>query len=161
MTVVSTNPDTDALTLTMVSDLAAPPERVWELWSDPRQLERWWGPPTYPATFERHDFVVDGDSRYFMTGPDGDKSRGWFKFVAIDEPRSIEFDEGFADTSGEPSDKMPTSRMRVELAAGGAGTRMTVTTRFANAEDMKMLVEMGMAEGMAEAMNQIDAILAG
>ena len=89
MTVISATPDTTALTLTMVTDLAAPPARVWQVWADPRQLERWWGPPTWPATFEQHDVVVGGRSSYYMTGPEGEKARGWWRFLAIDEPRSL------------------------------------------------------------------------
>lgn len=76
MTVVSVTKDVDALTLTFVAEFAASVERVWQVWEDPRKLERWWGPPTWPATFERHDFVVGGRSRYHMTGPEGEKSRG-------------------------------------------------------------------------------------
>ena len=39
------------LTLTITAEFNAPVTRVWELWENPRLLERWWGPPTYPATF--------------------------------------------------------------------------------------------------------------
>ena len=52
MSVVSVEKDVDGLSLTLVADFDAPIERVWELWADPRQLERWWGPPTYPATVD-------------------------------------------------------------------------------------------------------------
>ena len=91
MPVVSTSRDTENLTLTIAADLAAPPARVWQVWADPRQLERWWGPPTWPATFVQHDVVVGGTSRYFMTGPEGEKAHGWWRFVALDEPHSLEF----------------------------------------------------------------------
>jgi uncharacterized protein YndB with AHSA1/START domain len=160
MTVVSTKQDTDALTLTVVSDLAAPPERVWELWVDARQLERWWGPPTWPATFEQHDVVVGGRSRYFMTGPEGDKAGGWWEFVAIDAPRSLEFEDGFSDASGSPSTEMPVMRMRADLEATANGTRMTITTTLATVDQLKQITEMGMVEGMTGALNQIDALLA-
>jgi len=50
MTVTSVDKDLDDLTLTLTADFDAPIERVWELWADPRKLERWWGPPEYPAT---------------------------------------------------------------------------------------------------------------
>jgi len=160
MTVVSSTQDLEALTLTIVAELAAPPSRVWQVWSDPRQLERWWGPPTWPATFEEHDVVVGGISNYYMTGPEGEKSRGWWRFLALDEPRSLEFEDGFADESGVPNTQMPTIRARVELEETVAGTRMTVTSRFGSVEDMERLVQMGMAEGMVQAMGQIDAILA-
>ena len=51
MTVTAVRKDPDALTMTLTAEFEASPERVWDLWADPRQLERWWGPPTYPATF--------------------------------------------------------------------------------------------------------------
>jgi uncharacterized protein YndB with AHSA1/START domain len=160
MSMVSSTQDPRALTLTIVSELAAPPARVWQVWSDPRQLERWWGPPTWPATFEEHDVVVGGRSRYYMTGPDGEKARGWWRFLALDEPRSLEFEDGFSDDAGEPDPQMPTIRALVELEETAAGTRMTVTNRFATVEQMERLVQMGMDEGMTEAVGQLDRLLA-
>ena len=53
MTVISSQKDLDALTLTIVAEFDADAARIWQVWEDPRQLERWWGPPTWPATFER------------------------------------------------------------------------------------------------------------
>jgi uncharacterized protein YndB with AHSA1/START domain len=160
MSIVSSTQDRAALTLTIVSELAAPPARVWQVWSDPRQLEQWWGPPTWPATFEEHDVVVGGVSRYYMTGPEGEKARGWWRFLGLDEPRSLEFEDGFADESGEPNTALPTIRAQVELEETVAGTRMTVTSRFATVEEMEQLVQMGMVEGMTLAMGQIDRLLA-
>jgi len=115
VTVISTTPDTSTLTLTLtiVADLAAPPERAWQVWVDPRQLERWWGPPTWPATFVQHDVVVDGRSSYYMTGPDGEKAHGWWRFLSVDEPRSLEFEDGFADDAGTPGRPTPTCRRPV------------------------------------------------
>jgi len=160
MTIVSSTQDAEALTFTIVAELAAPPSRVWQIWSDPRQLERWWGPPTWPATFEQHDLVAGGGSRYYMTGPEGEKARGWWRFLALDEPRSLDFEDGFSDESGVPNATMPTIRARVDLEESSAGTRMTVTSRFASVEDMEKLLKMGMVEGMTQAMGQIDEILA-
>lgn len=151
--------DPEERTLTMIAHFAASPERVWQVWSDPRQLERWWGPPTWPATFEEHDLVVGGNASYYMTGPEGEKSRGYWRIVSVDQPSSIEFEDGFADESGSPNPKMPTTQVRVELAETDSGTRMKVTSLFATAEEMAKLAEMGMAEGMTLAMGQIDRIL--
>jgi uncharacterized protein YndB with AHSA1/START domain len=159
MTVVSTTQDPDALSLTVVAELAAPPARVWQVWSDPRQLERWWGPPTWPATFEEHEFAVGGRSTYYMTGPEGQKARGWWQFTALDEPRYLEFEDGFSDESGVPSPTMPVTRGRVDFEEIATGTRMTVTSRFATLEQMNQLVQMGMVEGMQQALGQVDALL--
>ena len=159
MTVLSTTSDVAARTLTIVTDLAAPPTRAWQLWVDPRQLERWWGPPTWPATFVQHDVTVGGRSTYYMTGPDGTQSHGWWQFTAIDEPYSLAFDDGFADADGMPSDAMPTIHGRVDLVETAAGTRLTVTSTFDSLEAMDTLTQMGMVDGMTAAMGQMDAIL--
>lgn len=161
MPVVSTTKDENALTLTLVAEYPAPPSRVWQLFADLRQLERWWGPPSWPATFEQHDFTVGGEATYFMTGPAGEKARGWWRFTAIDEPRSLDFEDGFSDDSGEPNPQMPTMRIHVDIEQSDSGSRMTVTTYFTNAAEMEQLVGMGMVEGLTEAAGQIDAILAG
>lgn len=160
MTVVETSQDPQALTFTLVADLAAPPARAWQLWSDPRQLERWWGPPTWPATFSEHDLRPGGRASYSMTGPDGEKAHGWWRITAVDAPRSIELEDGFGDDSGAPDDSLPVTEMRVELTEAPGGTRMTVVSRFATAEQMEQLVAMGMAEGMTLAAGQMDAVLA-
>jgi uncharacterized protein YndB with AHSA1/START domain len=160
MTVISTDKDTDALTMTFVATFDADVARVWQVWEDPRQLERWWGPPTWPATFEQHSFVPGGHSRYYMTGPDGEKARGWWSIVAIDAPRRLEIDDGFADDDGEPVATMDPMRMVVTLEAADTGTRMTTVTTFANPEQMQHVLDMGIEEGMRLAMGQIDALLA-
>ena len=160
MTVVSTIPDAQTRTLTVVADLAAPPSRVWQLWADPRQLERWWGPPTWPATFVEHNMHPGGGSRYFMTGPDGEKAHGWWRFLTVDEPRLLELEDGFADSDGTPAAEMPTTALRVDLERLDAGTRMTLTSRFGSLEQMEQLLSMGMVEGLTEALGQLDELLA-
>jgi uncharacterized protein YndB with AHSA1/START domain len=160
MTGTSVRKDPEALTMTVEVELDVPVERAWQLWADPRQLERWWGPPTWPATFEQHDVVIGGRSSYYMTGPEGEKARGWWRFVALDEPRRLEFEDGFSDESGAPDASMPTIQVRVDLEEAGPGTRMTITSRFDTADQMEQVVQMGMVEGMTAAMGQIDGLLA-
>jgi uncharacterized protein YndB with AHSA1/START domain len=104
--------------------------------------------------------VVGGGSRYYMTGPEGEKARGWWRFLALDEPRTLEFEDGFSDDSGQPNPKMPTIRGLVELEQTATGTRMTVTSHFATVEQMEQLVQMGMVEGMTLAIGQLDGLLA-
>jgi uncharacterized protein YndB with AHSA1/START domain len=158
MTVVSTAKDTEALTLTLVAEFDAPPEQVWQVWEDPRKLERWWGPPSYPATFTRHEFVPGGEARYHMTGPTGDQPKGWWRFRSIEKPRRLEFADGFAGEDGEPLPDEPVIST-VTLEATGSGTRMTLVGRFADRAQLEQMLAMGMEEGMQQAMGQIDALL--
>ncbi|GGL04660.1 SRPBCC family protein [Mangrovihabitans endophyticus] len=160
MPVISSTKDVEKLTLTFVAEFAAAPDRIWQVWADPRQLERWWGPPTWPATFERHDFTVGGDSRYYMTGPEGQKARAWWTVTAIEAPHRLEFTNGFADDNGEPLDPTDVFRTVVTLEATTDGTRMTTVEVFAHADQMERLIGMGMDEGVSLAMGQIDGLLA-
>jgi uncharacterized protein YndB with AHSA1/START domain len=162
MTVPRIDKDPEALTMTITADLDVPVERAWQLWADPRQLERWWGPPTYPATVTDHDLVPGGRVRYSMTGPEGDKSNGYWEVLEVDAPRRLEVRDGFADDGGAPNASMPTTTMTVTLSTRqGGGTRMVVVSRFPSLEAMEQMVAMGMEEGIAAAMGQIDAVLAG
>lgn len=160
MPVISSKKNQEHLTLTIVSELAADPERVWQLWSDPRQLERWWGPPTWPATFEQHDFVVGGLAGYYMTGPDGEKAAGWWRFLVIEQPSRLEFEDGFADENGEPDTSMGPAGIIVNIDGVPDGSRMTLISSFSTVELMEQMIGMGMEEGMKLALGQADSILA-
>jgi uncharacterized protein YndB with AHSA1/START domain len=160
MPITSVTSDAEALTLTVVGDYAVPVERLWEAYADPRQLEKFWGPGTWPATFTRHDVVVGGRSQYYMTGPDGTRSHGWWRFTALDEGRRMELEDGFAHEDGRPNEEMPTMRMVFTFEPTGTGSRFTSVTYFPSVEAMKQLVEMGMEEGLRSALGQLDDVLA-
>ena len=161
MTVTSVEKDAESLTMTITAHFAASPVRVWQVWQDPRQLERWWGPPTYPATVTEHDLTPGGSVAYFMTSPEGEKHHGWWKVTSVDAPHGLQFTDGFADASGAPSPDMPVTTTTVSLAEESDGkTRMQITTKFPSTEAMEQLVAMGMEEGMSLALGQIDDILA-
>jgi uncharacterized protein YndB with AHSA1/START domain len=161
MTVTSVRKDPEALTMTITAELDTTVERAWQLWADPRQLERWWGPPTYPATVVDHDLTPGGRVTYFMTGPEGDKSHGWWQVLAVEPPNRLELQDGFADDRGTPNDAMPTTTTVVTLTArADGGTVMAIESHFPSLPAMEQLVSMGMEEGMAAAMGQIPGILA-
>jgi len=160
MPVTSVTRDTDTLTLTVVADFPADVQRLWEAYVDPRRLERFWGPPTYPATFTRHDAAAGGRSTYTMKGPDGDTHGGYWEWLSLEPLKSFEVRDGFATPDGEPDPALPSMRMRFVFEETGDGSRVTTTTHFGSLADLEQLLEMGMEEGLREAMGQMDAVLA-
>ena len=161
MTVTNVAKDADALTMTLTAELDAPVERAWQLWADPRQLERWWGPPAYPATVVDHELVPGGKVTYFMTGPEGDKHQGYWDVLAVDPPTRLELRDGFADETGTPNEDMPSTTTVVTLAGrDGGGTVMSIESHFPSLEAMEEMLAMGVEEGITSAMGQMDAILA-
>lgn len=160
MSVTRADKDFDSLTLTLVADFDAPIERVWQLWADPRQLERWWGPPSHPATVEKHDLSPGGEVTYFMTGPEGERSRGWWRITSVNPPTFLEFTDGFADQDGTPIAGMPTTAVRMQLTERDGGTRMELRSVFDSREHMEQLVRMGAIEVFQQTVGQMDALLA-
>jgi len=160
MTVVSVVPDRDARTLTLTAEYHASVEQVWQLWADPRLLERWWGPPTYPATVVDHDLTAGGRVTYFMTSPEGERLHGWWRVTAVDVPAALQFDDGFGESEDRASADMPVTSTRVTVADAGSGvTRMVITSSFPSAEAMDQLLAMGVQEGLTAAVGQTDALL--
>ncbi|MGN6332124.1 MAG: SRPBCC family protein [Motilibacteraceae bacterium] len=160
MPVTSVTCDPDALTLTVVADFPATVERLWEAYVDPRQLERFWGPPTYPATFTRHDASPGGRSAYRMTGPEGESHGGYWEWLAVEPMRSFEVRDGFATSDGEPDAGMPSVRMQFVFEDTKNGARVTTTTYFGSLQELEKLLAMGMDEGLRQAMGQMDDVLA-
>jgi uncharacterized protein YndB with AHSA1/START domain len=160
MTVTDVTTDRTALSLTLTAEYSAPPEHVWRLWADPRLLERWWGPPTYPATVVEHDLRPGGRVTYFMTSPEGEKYHGYWDVREVDGPRGLTFEDGFADADGAPNPAMPTNRSSVSISAvDGTTTRMVVTSVYPSQEAMEQLIAMGMEEGLRLAVGQTDDLL--
>jgi uncharacterized protein YndB with AHSA1/START domain len=160
MPVLTVEKDLDAHTMTVTAEFAAEIERVWALYADPRRLERHWGPPGWPATFVRHALVPGARSHYFMSGPDGERADGMWIVRAVDEPRSFEVDDAFADEHGEPKPETGFVRMRAELTPVDGGTRVTFVSTFGSAEQLQQMLDMGMEQGLTLAMGQIDDLLA-
>lgn len=160
MPVTSVEKDLDQLTLTIVADFAAPVSRLWDAYADPRQIERFWGPPSYPATFLRHDAAPGGRSVYKMTGPQGDESYGCWEWTDVTPHHSFDVIDWFADETGAPNTSLPATRMAFVFEETSDGSRLITTSRFDSVDQLNQLVEMGMLEGMKEAMSQIDTVLA-
>ena len=161
MTVTDVRKDPAKLTMTVDTEFDAPPDRVWQLWADPRQLERWWGPPTYPATVTAHDLRSGGRVEYHMTGPEGDQPRGYWQILEADAPNHLVFRDGFANADGTPNSDMPLNEVDVTIQdVGGGRTRMSIESIFPDTAAMEQLIAMGMEEGLVQALGQIEAILA-
>lgn len=159
MPVTAVHKDPEALTMTVVADFRASLRRLWDAYADPRQIERFWGPPSHPATFTRHDMAVGGRSEYAMTGPGGEVHRGCWEFLDVKAPHLFEVRDGFAGADGVPDPDLPSMRVTFAFEATPDGSRLTTTTYFPSVEALEQLTAMGMEEGMRQAMAQIDDVL--
>jgi uncharacterized protein YndB with AHSA1/START domain len=158
MPVTAVDKDVDALTMTITAEFEADAERLWELWADPRQLERWWGPPSHPSTFVEHELTAGARTTYFMTGPDGEKHHGRWRIEEVDPPHRLHMTDDVVDEEGKPEDGGPTG-MTVTIAETGGTATMSIETHFVDRASMEQTIEMGFEQGMAETLAKIDPLL--
>lgn len=117
------------------------------------------GPSELPATFVDHNFKPGGRANYYMTGPDGERYAGWWEIIAIYEPNSLEFIDGFSDDKLNPVDNMPTSRNVYTFVEKDGRTLATYVSTFETAEALQQVLDMGVIEGASSAINQIDELV--
>lgn len=160
MAVIRVDEDPEELTLSLTAEYAVPVARVWNVWADPRLLERWWGPPDHPATFDRYEFFTSGECRYHLTGPDGAVAYGWWRICVVDEPRRLEFEDGFADADGNPDAGIDSSHHKVTFEPLGEASRMVLLSTFASVEQQEQYAAMGVIDGISAAIGRIDALVA-
>jgi uncharacterized protein YndB with AHSA1/START domain len=160
MPVTSVTTDPEALTMTLVGDFPVPVERLWSAFADPRQLERFWGPPGYPATFDTYEFRPGGVAHYWMTSPQGERFYGRWDFEEVEAPRLIVVRDAFADAQGEVDPSVPTGRMTLTFESTATGSRFTAVSASPTAEALEQVLAMGQVEGMTQAIGQLDAVLA-
>ena len=166
MPVTDVKKDFDALTMTLVAEFDAPVERVWEVWEDPRQLERWWGPHSHPATFTQHDLTPGSLTSYYFTGPDGEKSKGWWRIEEVEKPHRLSVRDADAEGLAAGDEPAPTTdevleRMVVTLSDAGDGrTTMEVESHFSEREGMEGYVKGGYEQGSRETIEKLEELLA-
>ncbi len=160
MPIISIESDPKTLTLTAIGEYPVPLERLWSAWADPRQLELFWGPPPWPATFTRHEMRAGGRSEYFMTGPNGERSCGYWIFERVIEGERFVVRDGFLSEGGEVDASLPSTRMEVTFEATASGSRFTAVSTFDSVEAMETILAMGAAEGLSCALGQLDDVVA-
>lgn len=159
MPVIDVSHDLDTFKLTFVAEFAAPVQRIWDIYANPRKLEQIWGPPTYPAKFVDHKLSVGGHMTYFMTGPEGEKYCGYWQVTQVEAPNSFSFYDGFADQDFNPIPNLPLSKNEYKFERTPSGTRVTYSSTFASKESLEQVLGMGVVEGATSAINQIDELL--
>lgn len=145
----------------------APPERVFQMYSDAEHLKRWWGPRGWDLPFCEVDFRPGGTWLYCMKCVDeaqGDfyGMEAWGKAIykAIDAPNRLDYTDYFCNSEGVVNEDLPTTDVTVEFIAEGGKTRLVSRGKYASAEALKTVMDMGMLEGINQTWDRLDEALA-
>ena len=142
--------------LVITVDLTADLETAWSLWSDPRVLEKWWGPPEHPCVISRFELQPGGHVRYVMTGPDGTEYLGWWQVLDVKAPTHLRIRDGFGESPEQTSSAMPVATSSISFTPVGDTVRMKIDSSYDSAEELQRALDLHMEEGFLSALSQIE-----
>jgi uncharacterized protein YndB with AHSA1/START domain len=99
---MDTEPRTRDLVVTRVFE--APVEQVWQAWTEPEHVMRWWGPMGFTSPVARMDVREGGTSLVCMRSPDGHDLYNTWTYRKIVPTQRLEFILNFADEDGKRID---------------------------------------------------------
>ena len=108
--------------------IAAPPAKVWQCWTDPAILPRWFGPEGYSCTTKEIDLRQGGLWRFDMIGPDGKVWTNRHRYTRMDPVHRIEF------LLDDDTDDESPMQVVVVLTPETGGVRISQTMTFQTAQ---------------------------
>lgn len=136
---------------------AAAAARVYEAWTNPDLVRRWWAPAGRGVTMLscEAEVAVGGRYRYVIGGENGDQYAFSGTYLELSPPGRLVYTQVFEAFP----DGVATVTVTFEESAGL--TTMTAHERYPAKEALDGALLAGMEEGMAETYAQLDALLAG
>lgn len=146
-----TTPGEREIVLTRVFD--APRHLVYDAFTKPELLKRWFGPRGYSLVVCEVDLRVGGAWRFVLRGPDGNDMgmSGEYRQLVAGE-RSVHT-EAFDDYPGD-------SVVTTVLTEHDGKTTLTATVLYDSQETRDAVVESGMEHGAAESYDRLAELLA-
>jgi len=136
-------------------ELDAPRELVWQVWTDPDEVAKWWGPEHFTTPREKIEFDLKpgGTCRMTMVGPDGQEYPDDGYFGVVEPPQRLSFGQ-----DSTPHEMIESGETTVEfIDLGGGRTKVVVTSRMVCADELP-----GMARlGWGSQLDKLAALLAG
>ena len=144
------------LTLTRVFN--APRELVFQAWTDPRRLQRWWGPKGFSNPVCEVDPRPGGAIRIHMRAPNGIVYPMTGTFLEIVEPERLVFKTSPLDNNGEPLFEVLNT---VTFADDAGNTRLTLHATVSNIKPEAMLHIAGMEQGWNQTLDRLGEEVSG
>lgn len=140
-----------ALILQVERLVGAPIDLVFEMFTDARHLDAWWGPDGFRNETHEMEFSVGGLWRYTMHGPDGKDWPNWIRYQEIRPPKRIAYEHG-----GEMGEAAHFHGV-ITLKPEGDQSRVTLTLIFATPEARDATLKFGAVEGGKQTLARLDA----
>lgn len=153
--------------LTLERTLNAPRQKVWDAFTKPEQFIKWWGPNGWTAEVKEFNFSEGGSNHYGMKCEDpaqtdwyGKYSWGNMVFSAIQPIEQFSYTDYFVDEHKTILEGMPATVTTLKFIEDQGKTTLVSTTTFDSEEAVKMVLDMGMIQGITETWDKLEAFVA-
>jgi uncharacterized protein YndB with AHSA1/START domain len=136
--------DIQTYTLSLTRDFNAPREKVFQAWTDPEIITKWFGPKGVSTESAQIDLKVGGRYQFTLKLPDGKISNHHGEYREIDPPHKLVFTGILDGQSCSGSEGLYAETLvTIELQDLGSSTRLTLTHEFFPNEESKESHNMG------------------
>ncbi len=156
--IFDTNEATGEMKVTVT--FAAVPKFVFAAFTRSEELDKWWAPKPWRCETKSMDFKVGGHWHYCMCGPEGERSYGMQHYEAVDEGVSFSGTDEFCDEAGVVSPDFLPAHFTITFRDIEGGTEVVMHTTFANPEELKKTIDMGVVPGLTAALQNLAELLA-
>lgn len=146
--------------MTITRGFQAPKPLVWDAFTNPDQLVKWWGPKGFTTTVTRMDVRPGGIWHYCMSSPEWGDSWGLATYSEVSPPDRIVYEDAFSNAEETVNPDLPVSVISIDFTEVGGRTTLTIVTEYSTEEDLRKVVEMGVVEGMSSQFERLDELLA-
>ncbi|GHO56201.1 SRPBCC domain-containing protein [Ktedonobacter robiniae] len=133
---------------TVERQFAAPRALVFQVFTQPEHLKRWWAPQPYTVPTCTIDLRPGGIWHYAMRSPEGQEHWSRSVYSEIIPPEKLVYTSTFADEHANPIEGIPEHLTTIIFTEEGGKTRVTAHVQFENVEALKVALDMGMQQGM-------------
>ncbi|MEI9917356.1 MAG: SRPBCC family protein [Bacteroidota bacterium] len=135
--------------------LNAPRELVFEVWTSPKHVDKWWGPDGFTNTTHKIDVRPGGEWVYVMHGPDSRTYDNRIRFIEVVRPEKLVY----LHDSGKDNDPAEFQTF-ITFEAVGKQTKVTLRSVFKTKEARDFVVrEFGALEGAKQHLGNLESYL--
>lgn len=145
--------------LTITRAFQAPKSLVYDAFTKPEQLVKWWGPKGFTTTVKQMDVRPGGIWHYCMTSPEWGEAWGIATYQEVTPPDRLVYSDAFSDAEGTTNPDLPVSNTVATFTEDSGRTIVTFVTEYATEEDLQKVLEMGVIEGVSSQFERLDELL--
>jgi uncharacterized protein YndB with AHSA1/START domain len=148
----------EAKTVWITKEFNAPRDLVWDAYTKPELLDKWWAPKPFSSRTKVMEFKEGGRRFYAMVSPEGQERWAVQKYTSITPKTNFKLFNAFADENENP--ELPGSDWNLNFSEADGKTTVHISIYNESLERLERMVAMGFKEGTAAQLKNLEEVLA-